>query len=360
VLVEENMSAEERALRQKVVDYMYKNMTIPWTPATTMIYDDSESCSSAHRFTFEAGKTYFGLPYTHMAGSLEEFMEYMTEDGVMDTSRLPEVGRFGWDEMLGNDCADAMFWAWNQVSTTVRYLHTKDMVTDLIKGTYGLLPVGEYAYPEMFADMTAPTTREIIQANNQNIMFKAYAQLQMGDGILFGPGHCRLIVEAPVIFYDENGNIDGKSYVVTHEQGQGSLEKTHCSGIVYRKCTFNELLSGNYIPITIQEFKDGKAGEPTVTHNVTGTTIADLMKGYFVASCRINYMTVTIADANGNVVATARKYLAFNGHMFAYGLDNFKDVLDLSAIEAGKTYKCTVEMHLTDKDIVALSGDFTG
>ena len=359
LIAAENMSAEERALRQKVVDYMYKNMTIPWTPATTMIYDDSGSCSSNHKFTFEAGKTYFGLPYTHKGGSLEEFMEHMTENGVLDTSRLPQVGYNGWDFSLGNDCADAMYWAWSQISPSIRYLYTKDMVIDLIRGEWGLVPVGDYVFPEFYNDPSQPTTREIITANNMKI-FESYAKLLPGDGVLVAPGHSRLIAEVPVIIYDQYGNIDGKSYVVTHEQGQGNFVGTHCSGVVYRKCTFNELMTGGYIPITVQELKDGKAGEPTVTHDVTGTTIADLMKGYFVANYRINGMTVTIADTEGKIIATEKIYPCDGGHNFAYGLDNFQKVMDLSAIEAGKHYQCTVTMHLGDQDIVALSGDFTG
>jgi len=361
VIAAEQMSAEEKALREMVLSYMYETMTIPWTPATTLNYSGCGGplLDCIHKFTFEAGQTYFGMPYTHKCGSLERMKEFMDENNVVDTSRLPTEGFNGWDYYLGNDCVDAMYWAWSQISATIHYEFTEDMTVDLVEGT-GILPVGDYKIPTKWADPAQPTTREITSVNGMN-MYKSYVQLKIGDGLLFGPGHGRMVADVPFVFYKENGDIDGdKSFVITHEQGQGNYGGSHCTGIVFQKYTFNQLMTGGYVPITIQELRDAKASPVEINHTVSGSTVNDLLSGTVSSNYRINYVKVTIADANGTVLTSAKVYPADGTHTDSYDLTKLRDQLELDKLQSGTGYQCTVTMYVGTEEKTVISGTYTG
>ncbi len=368
-----NMTAEEAAMRQQVVDYMYRMCTLPWTPSSQLVFD----CSCGHKQVYEVGKYYFGQPYTHGCGSMERMEAWLDEDGmVLDTLPYKEIGwadwgvKPAWEYYLGNDCVDAIYWAWSQYSASIDYTLTGDMVLDLVEGT-GIVKVGTYVLPSSFSDAKKPTTREIIKANQKEDILEAYAQLKPGDGVLYGPGHGRLVAEAPVVVYGSNGRIDPqKSYVVCHEQGGAvsSMPKRHTTCIVNKKYTFNQLFSGSYIPITVPELAAGKASTPEVTTNVTGSTMAELFAGNVHSNYRINYITVTVKDSKGNVVTTATEHptghhaekQAHVHHNVDYELKYMKELLNMDAIQAGVAYQCTVVVRAGVEDVAVINGTFTG
>lgn len=104
----------EQALRKTVVDYMYQEVTVPWTPVKKM----EDDYSNHHEYY--VGQWYFGLPYTHKCGSLERFQYYRNEDGTLKDV-VPEVK---YDLYIGNDCCDACYWAWAQIDGDLSYRQT--------------------------------------------------------------------------------------------------------------------------------------------------------------------------------------------------------------------------------------------
>ena len=363
VIAYENASQLEKELRQKVVDYMYAECTMPWIPSWDMHYEDVCGGNRNHVQDFKAGETYFGLPYMHMCGSLERMQYWMNPDGtIRDDLPMKDTCFTGysspyasWDYYLGNDCADAVFWAWQQVSESVSYYLTADMVTQLRDGN-GLVKVGSYTIPA-----NAKKTSEIITANTR--IFEAYMQLKPGDGVLYGPGHAMLVADLPYIFYKENGKIDlDRSYVLCHEQGHSTsnVHIRHSTCGVYIKYSFSSLLSTNYVPITVPELANVTVVPVTGSHTVTGTTMEDLWKGEVTTNYVINSVEVVVQDAQGNVIASTMIHpIASTTHFYSYPMSSLKNRMDLTGLKSGQTYHCTVTVQAGSETVKVIDGDFT-
>lgn len=207
-LDETTLSDTEYALRKKVVDYMYEECTYAWTPSKDMHYEDDcldKDGNCRHPQDYYAGQTYFGLPYTHNCGSLEKFKSYLNDDRTVVDSVKSE----GWGVILGNDCADSVYWALTRISASPTYILTDSMFCD-----EGMLIIGSY-------DRNGDSTKQICETNGAQVMYEAYSEVKMGDAVVKGPsGHTRLVAEAPYIYRNEDGSINpDKSYILFHEQG---------------------------------------------------------------------------------------------------------------------------------------------
>ena len=103
----------EAALRQLAVQRMYEICSVHWIPSVDMDYTErNDHWSNQH---FIAGFDYFGMPYTHRCGSLERFRSFMNEDDTLTEG----IRSTNWEASLGNDCADAVYWAWSTVSASI-------------------------------------------------------------------------------------------------------------------------------------------------------------------------------------------------------------------------------------------------
>ncbi|MBR5739345.1 MAG: hypothetical protein IKY02_05085 [Lachnospiraceae bacterium] len=321
-LDETTLSEQEYELRKIVVDYMIREITIPWQPQHVMDYSDKHS-PSGHAQHYEAYEWYFGLPYTHKCGSLERFQEYLV-DGKMKDS----VPRNGWDDYLGNDCADAVYWAWARISPSITYTVTKDMIVQ-----NGTIQVGDYEL------VNHENTEDTCRENGIEVISEAYACLRMGDAVLCGPGHIRMVAEAPTVIRNADGTIDpDASYVLCHEQGSLSGQQERHTTCNYRRAiTFAALFKGDYIPITIPEFSAGAAGEwiAAVDDPLEGT-FDGVFYGHVTSNYRIDSVATVITKRDtGETVIDYRYYPNRGQHISEMNLVSFRYSARIPSLPAG-------------------------
>lgn len=273
----ELLGLTEQQRREAVEDKMYQMGTVKWTPSDTVTYTrydgDAAKPSHIHSDAYIAGKVYTGMPYVggHNS-SYERFMTLMdgdAVDGVYTTKTGLQNGTrqngtvTGFSQYAGVNCSVAIGWAWASVSPA-RVVNNDGVIyggaavrsayymvpNEYNTGKYGTLPVGDYVSPEF--DGTKYTygaassdTREIIKTNGADKIAECYALAHKGDAITYAQydynssngkyeyknSHIRLLAEDPMIIRKADGTIDLKrSYVVTHEQGDGLHDNCNAWG----------------------------------------------------------------------------------------------------------------------------------
>ena len=257
----EYKSQTEQERRQGVVDHMYKQGTVQWTTSETITYTANENKNSTHSTIYIAGRTYVGIPYNGSGTSYEHFLSqmqtekdaqgrYVTVTGLEDGTKE----KTGFAANMGNDCSSAVGWAWASVlPSRVGNVGTRVNVTTYMvpnaynTANYGVLPSGGYKTVECKTEngIDARDTRSIIALNGgASGMAEYYAKASRGDALLFveyalnnagewekGGGHARMLAYDPVIIRDGIGEIDlEKSYVITHEQGDGLYDNRNSQG----------------------------------------------------------------------------------------------------------------------------------
>jgi hypothetical protein len=349
--IEDTLSATEYALRKKVVDHMYAMCTIRWIPTKTTVIE----ASGKYR-TFLAGEIYHGMPYDSNQASLEKFMTYIQADGTINTNNASE----NWGRLLGNDCADAVYWAWAQVASDLEFTLTSNIV-----GSKGVSQVGSFT-----GFTKGNATKNMCTSNGAATMYQAYAQIQMGDGLLFAPGHIRLASEAAYVFRNANGSIDpNKSYVLFHEQGVGGTTgsstdwRSTCS--VNTKITFAQLFKANYIPITIDAFTQEASRKHSVTVSADlGINANGNGTGTMDPEGRFKYVTLQVLDGN-QVVQSQTVYPYYTndtaGHPYPdNGSFNFTEFrVDKTKLTAGKTYTCKILADVGNGELVVKEFSYT-
>ena len=241
----ERQAAELQRRRQVVVDDVYEQGTIKWTPETTIKYWHDQTNNPnmekpsgwleqifsgkwhIHNQTFTAGQTYIGIPYTHCASPIEQAKYYMTagnngvytlksevtsikggKNNVAGESTWTGGGTIGWGRYFGSDCSGGLTGAWHKVSPIITSAKTNNGVclyytTNMVPSQYnqwyyGFRQVGDYevddaswsTWGSSSAGVTAGdvtmkdyylTTEDIYQKIGATGFYEAYAQSQMGD-----------------------------------------------------------------------------------------------------------------------------------------------------------------------------------
>ena len=366
------------ARRQATVDKMYEICTVEWTPSQDMLQVYYKTSGGKLDFSYrvwEAGTTYYGMPYNHGSGSLERFYAYMdtnnkgvltpndsvpayafyyTHSGVLSamntdgtnakyadsnfpywkqgdvTKALIDAGLLtgdrkwnlsygayyenivhllgagydsafvgeevlsgtvqgsdhaGFSRYLGNDCSQAIQWAWREVvssdvktgGTVISGVRQMAPTVDY-QNRFGVLPVGGLE-PDAYS---AAASCKMYDAAGKTGFYNAYAQASRGDAIIeVDSGHSRMIAYDPICIRTYNGTIDDtNSYLITHEQG-GTAKNNYTSCNWDRVLTFSKLVNGaesvhasdgtgacrHYYPMTIPAFHD--VDNAAVTSNVT-------------------------------------------------------------------------------------------
>lgn len=344
--IEDTLSDAERALRQKAVDHMYALCTVRWSPVKDVVIN-----SSSGNKTFKAGQVYHGLPYDNNQASLEKFMSHLRADGTIDTSVYEDWGR-----LLGSDCADTVYWAWAQVASDIEFT-----LTDNIIGSAGILPVGNYT-----GFTKGNSTNAINNSNGAQAMCEAFAKVQMGDALLYGPnGHIRMAAEAAYVFRKADGKIDAsKSYIVCHEQGSGSFGVLNSTCAVNRKFTFSQLF-GSYIPITISAYTQESSRQHSVSVSSSiSFNSAGAGKGTISCQGRFKYVRVDVMDGN-NVVFSQTVYPYYTNNTSGYPFQEGKPFdmvwfqLNKANMTAGKTYTCKITANVGDTELPVTTVDYT-
>lgn len=360
----QRLSETIRGRQQRVVDYMYKMGTQPWSVTKTMTHygtaDEEKKHTNIHTQIFKPGQTYYGIPYDHTSGSYERFMYCFDEDNQMQdwvTAMGDSTwgGNLAFTKYMGNDCSAAVAWAWMQVSPSVvgkgmdgeqqygAYVFLTDGMIPNFNNQedHGIYPVGSWNGEKfdnkaaIYSAMTLEKSPEVFQANGMEKMMEAYACTRKADALVFGNpgGHVRLVAEDPVVIRNGDGSIDAnRSYFLCHEQGDGlynnRYEGTNSSWRINYRYTFEVMANGSqkwgaeksleggsgdsYLPITIHALRREEMPEPYVK---TPLEITDPAFGVISTNYRIQSTTVTVKDASGAVVYDKQ---AFVGVDLAY------------------------------------------
>ena len=346
-------SEEEQHMRDIAVEKMYAMGTIEWTPAVDIVYV-STSSSVLHNQNFYNGVKYWGLPYTGKSGDLSRFLYCFDEEGnTKEFINRNTVGSDIMDMYMGVDCSAAVYWAWMQFSTSTEWRWTVDMFES---ANMGALKVGDYVGSDTLDD-----TMAIYKINDEQVMAESYAQLRKGDATTTWytdpdntsdhQGHTRMLAQDPVIYRDAEGKIDiERSYIVTHEQGQGLFKDINTSWCINGHYTLREQFNNYYCPVTCKELQEGKTPECWVTIDNDKTGKAYMTTGIIESNYRLISSAIRFYDEAGEQVWEKRIFTAVD--MYAnsntdrvtrttvkeFDIAAFAAYIDEAPLEEGKTY----------------------
>ena len=383
-IVSENSSLEQR--REAVTNEMRNMMNILWTPAKNVTYSISGSSGGLDAdmenkpdkiITLYAGRIYRGIPYAHGCGSSYSFLDQTvrTNNGVAVLD-LNSASLSGTSEgtvyrraRLGNNCADAVFWAWGKVSSSITFSQTVNMTE-----SYGCLKVGDYEFYN--PSYTGVKTKDVVAENGEDKMLACYAQMLPGDAMVRwtgSAGHAIMIMDVTVV-RDASGKVDPDKSTATILDQDSSCEKEETTeqhptlGTIYicekldKTKTFASLLKSGYLPVTCKELVDPSPLQSVVvTDSVSNPTASNMFIGDFKSNYRISSVTITITNSKGQVVQSATCY-AKESEMYTFQIRRFNDSveqevlkgsLNLDQLAAG-TYRCTYTCQVSTGDIVTV------
>lgn len=291
----------EEQLRQICADYFRLQLTYQWTPSETFRYEIE---AYDRMVDMKKGTVYVGSPYDGGRGNLYKIMNYYDpETGVLSTSKNGEYTT----DLIGNHCTSASHWGWSRVSNTIRF-----RLTGSVTEANGAIKLGPYKYPNEGKEHKS--TREVCNANGEQVMFQSYAMLKLADGLINfnGAGHVVMVSQPPVIKYLEDGSIDGKnSYLLVMEQVSSWKNKEYNGvslpqqGNVDEKYTFNQLFKSSYLPFTIKELIGADPVEKgyAVLDYTEPTATPDALKNSKITSnYEISDITIRVLDPDGKEV----------------------------------------------------------
>jgi len=380
--------------RRNVVEQQMRHMmSVRWTPAETFTYSAVPSSAGVQAdlkadpsqvITLYAGRIYQGIPYTHGAGGAVSFLSYATdqdEKGVYTLTGLHEDLLTGISRSaehrsarIGNDCADAVAWAWSMVSSSITFNDTVQMTE-----AFGIVKVGDYVCDEPIYNYS---TTVICGNNGKQRMFEAYAQMQKADAMVratdAGSGHAIMIVDVHVQ-RGENGEIDpDNSYATILEQDIACEQEQKCyydeeiGQIVYlceeldKTRTFKYLFAAGYLPVTCKELADpADLPAPEVKDSVKSPGTDNMFLGSIEATYRISHVTVTVYSGDKQLQQSTC-FAVEQPDKYSFDLTRFllpteqavlKGKVDLKALEPGN-YRCTYTCRLSTGHEI-LFRDFT-
>lgn len=300
-----DMSIEE--LRKLCVDFFRYTKTACWIPDDNFTYWHNNE--QTNEFTQTAGTVYGGLPYIGTSsGSIYRVLDYMDpETGVVDIAGLTQNPK-----LYGNQCSIGAYWGWARVINSAKYDWTESMVA-----ANGFLRVGPYTYPDYTVGLSdGYRTTQILQENGQETMYKSYAELKAGDGIVYftTAGHVVMIASDAHVEYLPSGAIDpAASYVTVIDQTPTWNNATNEAGDYYAyeanvdaKWNFEKLFKGNYMPFTYGEWLGTDPIEDTEltfsNADQESITVEELYKASVTCNYGLSDIYAIVRDAKGNEI----------------------------------------------------------
>lgn len=297
--------------RELCVNFFRFAKTALWMPDEDLDFIRNASGSEDR---MDGGELYAGLPYVGVgSGNLYRLMDYMDDEtGVVQMSKAADVWK-----VFGNQCSIGAYWGWCRAINSAKYTWTQTMVE-----SNGFIRLGDYEYDLTLKRVGGktdgvenPRTTDILRENGRERMYKAYAQIKLGDGLVYytTAGHVIMSSSDAYVEYDAEGNIDPqKSYITMIDQGQTWYEAATEGGQMYqykgnvdKKLTFEQLFAGNYMPFTFAEFLGTDPIEETVckiSHNGDTMKISDLWNTTVTCNYGISDIYAIVRDGNGNEV----------------------------------------------------------
>jgi len=338
--------------RETVQAYMRSMNEILWRADETFTYTVATG-----NIEIVAGRLYKGLPYTGASASDVRLLDHVSEydsKGIPIISGLDDIvlGSPAKKAIIGNDCSGAVWLSWSQFSTSISGFKAS---TRQMTQNNGYLRVGNYESEED----TYSNTLITCENNTKEVMFKAYAQLQPGDAVVYyngSKGHAMMVVENTI--RERDGAITGSSScikIVDQTSGtKNSLyydeklqEDVYYIGNIEKVYSYIDLFSQGYLPVTCKELNDpSPLPEEKITDSETTATVDNIFQGTFSSNYLIDSVTITITDASGNAAQTA---ICYNRESNRRSLDLakfltagepiVKGAIDLASLPSG-TYHC--------------------
>lgn len=368
--------------RELAESCMRKMMSIRWKVPNAISYSATHNSkgmeldNKSNIVSILPNQIYQGMPYSHGGSSIYSFLSIAgepDENGVYTLEGLTKEllsGYSGRDPhntaRLGNDCADAVFWSWAQVSSSITFPYTNCMVP-----AYGCIRVGDY---DCGSGAYAGNTSEICSQNGIQRMYEAYACIEKADALVRtvnSAGHAIMAVSVHVVRL-EDGTIDGdNSYVIYLDQDiaceTGSVRyEDPAMGTVMlceeldKQHTFAYLFQVGFLPVTCKELTDpAPLKEPTVTDEFSNYSLDNIFTGTITGSYRISYVQVEIADSVGNKVQDAICF-GLQEDMYRFNLSRFTNEaeqrviiggIDIAKLPSGN-YHCKFNCRLSTGDMI--------
>lgn len=361
--------------RELAEQYMRHMMSLRWKIPDAVTYSASNSSlgveadSENQIVQLLPNQVYQGIPYTHGGGSGYSFLALAgepDEQGVYTLNGLTRELLNGYSghtiyntSRLGNDCADAVFWAWAQVSSTITFAYTNQMIP-----THGCIRVGDYDCADK---PYAGNTSEICRQNGMQRMFEAYACLQKADCLvrtINSSGHAIMAVSVHVKRL-EDGTIDGENSYLTYldqdlacETAALQYEDPVLGPVILfeelnKKRSFSQLYNTGYLPVTCKELIDpAPLAEASVEDPAVPVSAEKLFTGTIKSSYRIAYVQVQITDEQGNIVQEAICF-GLQEDMYRFNLNRFTKEAEqqviLGGVDMGSLPKGTYHYRFTCK-----------
>ena len=367
-----NSSMTNEELRKIIVDFMRAQCTFAWTPSEMVTFAVNKT---GLEMTLEPGKVYGGNPYVGSKnGTLYSMMHFYDDrNGEIDFEALFALNQ-EWQDVIANVCSSSTLWAWRRVTNSITSVSTYTMIPNR-----GVVPVGVYDASELEAyralENTGVKTKEICAKNGQQVMYEAYAQMKMADGVMYldtttADGHVIMISSNPVVVRNPDGTIDGKNSTITYldqtytlkkyDQGNGVDKLTF--GNFDKVWTFEKLYSVGGLPWTLPELAGTDPVEDgTLTSSHTGETVnmSQLQNMMLTANYAMTYTTIKIRNAAGQVIYTGHSYITNHNLLKTKAFSD--TALDVDEIRAFANGVNTIEVSArisNGAEIVAYTGVF--
>ncbi len=289
------ITSDEIDLRQKVVDYMKEMASIEWTAGFTIDYSTQGNAN----LIYKQGEKYLGMVYNNNQTGLEQFYDILGEDMIYDGTKA------SWNESPGNSCATSIRHAWQQISPTVNFSYSADMLPWYEES--GVVAIGNLDWSHYDGSNTLIS---VFNQNSREVLWEAYALMLPGDALvryIDTGGHAQMITKAPAVVRDKDGNIDPEnSYLYFTEQNNllNTMRDYPSSWKVDYPISFAAVSAGSYLPVSCRELLEGRTEAPA--YALSGFAVKDgALKGTLKCNYCMNVITVTVTK-DGAEVASAQ------------------------------------------------------
>lgn len=293
--------------RDIVYDYMYAMSQIKWVAEKGWNTHWKVQGDFGVNITYEAGKTYYGIPYSNTKCGTSVFESYVIDGKFSPNSEF-------YEELIGNHCSSSMGLAYQQILDFPYSGGLKENASrkGLIRlaGNLEVPPSRTEGNPDDWISATCTAH------NGAEKLYEAYASLGKGD-ILYkmidGSGHTRMVSKVEVNKSVAGKILPSRSYVYCLEQTNAWADnKRESTWFIDRKYSFETLNSTNFTPFTMCIYHE----ENPVIYDAyimfkggnTENTIKKMLNGTIESTFPLNAVRAYILDKDGNVVADALKY----------------------------------------------------
>lgn len=287
-------------LRQTVITAMHDALSVQWYSPQAFDYHKTGAASAKH-YQFEAMQHYAGLPYTNAQRTIWGMLEYLDENGRLDTERV--IADSGYSTLgdavnhtIGNTCTGGTGWAYLSCCASISgQLSASFCVED-----FGFLRVGSYTYSEGLQSFRNETTEAICNKNGREVMYASYAEALPGDLMVTdkeaaGADHSTMVLENHVE-KKADGTVDPEaSYIVIQDQhtgffndvdeNGGSLKYIGHTGVNAVKRSYTEWFNLWYLPCTAAELIGKTAYTvPECSLKTEATDLESIHKNYVTSN----------------------------------------------------------------------------